>query len=84
MHFFLYEIVARLVAIYLCVASGRIMWNGLAERKIRVFNSDLLDWGRWVVDRDSQPIQFWIQMVIQFVALAACLFVAILGWHSNT
>jgi hypothetical protein len=34
MQFFLYEIVARIVAIYLCVYCSRKLWYGLAERKI--------------------------------------------------
>ena len=34
MQFFLYEIVARIVAIYLCVDCSRRLWHGLVERKI--------------------------------------------------
>ncbi len=34
MQFFLYEIVARIVAIYLCVDCYRKLRNGLVERKI--------------------------------------------------
>jgi hypothetical protein len=44
MQFFLYEIVARIVAIYLCVDCSRTLWRGLVERKIRSFNPEFLDW----------------------------------------
>ncbi len=42
MQFFLYEIVTRIVAIYLCVDCSRKLWCGLVERKIAYFNPDLL------------------------------------------
>ena len=80
MHFFLYEIVARLVAIYLCVDCWRELRLGLAERKIAYFNSSLLDWSHWVADRDAAPVQYWIQMGIHTMMLVGCLGVAILGW----
>jgi len=85
MHFFLYEIVARIVAIYLCVDCGRALWRGLAERKIAYFNSDfigglLIDWSKWFVHRDVAPVQYWIQIGIRIFGLVGCLFVAIFGW----
>ena len=80
MQFFFYEIVARIVAIYLCVDCGRKLWHGIAERKIAYFNSSLLDWSHWVADRDATPIQYWMQIGIQILALVACLVVAIFGW----
>jgi hypothetical protein len=49
MQFFLYEIVARIVAIYLCVDCSRKLWYGLVERKIAYFKPDFLDrWSNWV------------------------------------
>ena len=84
MQFFLYEIVARIVAIYLCVDCGRKLWHGLGERKIAYFNPNLLDWSHWVADRDATPVRYWIQIGIQTILLVACLFVAIFGWwHPN-
>ena len=85
MHFFLYEIVARIVAIYLCVYCGRTVWHGLVERKIAYYSSDFLDWllfdwSNYVVHRDAAPVRYWIQIGIQITLLVACLFVAILGW----
>jgi hypothetical protein len=86
MEFFLYQIVARIVAIYLCVDCWRIIRNGLAERKIAyASNGDLLDWllfdtSRWVAHRDTTPVRYWIQIGLQVIALVACLVVAILGW----
>jgi hypothetical protein len=84
MRFFLYEIVARLVAIYLSFDCGRKLWRGLVERKITYFNPSLLNWSHWIADRDAAPIQYWIQIGIQITILFACLFVAIFGWQPNT
>ena len=80
MKFFFYEIVARVVAIYLFVDCSRTLWHGLVERKIAFFNSDLLDWSNWVAHRDAAPVQYWIQIGIQISILVACLFVAMFGW----
>ena len=84
MQFFLYEIVARIVAIYLFFDCSRKLWYGLKERKIAYFNSDplnwLLDWSNWVGDRDATPVGYWIQFGIQIILLVACLVVEIFGW----
>jgi hypothetical protein len=92
MQFFLYEIVARIVAIYLCVYFIRKVRSGLVERKITyyLFNTDfldslLLDRSRWVADRDATPVRYWIQIGIHIQMSVGCLLVAILGWwHPNT
>ena len=63
MQFLFYEIVARIVAIYLCVDCCRRIGNGLVERKIAyTLNGDFLDWllfdsSRWVANRDNHPGQ---------------------------
>jgi hypothetical protein len=81
MHFFLYEIVARIIATYLCVDCGRKLRNGFVERKIAIYNSDLLDWWSYPpVHRDAAPVRYWIEMGIQTIALVACFVVAIFGW----
>jgi hypothetical protein len=80
MRLFLYEVVARIVAIYLCFDCGRKLWHGLAERKIAYFNSNFLGWSNWVAHRDAAPIQYWIQIGFQITILVACVFVAIFGW----
>ncbi len=87
MRFFLYEIVARIVAIYLCVDCGRTLWHGFVERKIRFLHShtDILDWlldwsTRPVFHRDTAPVRYWMEMGMQTIAMAACLVVAIFGW----
>jgi hypothetical protein len=86
MQFFLYEIVARIVAIYLCVDCYRRIRNGFVERKIVYYNSsDFLDWlifssSRWVAHRDTAPVSYWIQIGLQIIALVACIVVAIFGW----
>ena len=90
MQFFLYEIVARIVAIYLCVYCSRKLWDGLVERKIAYFNDDfigwlLLDWSKVVAHRDATPIRYWILIGLRITCVAGCLGVAIFGWwHPNT
>jgi hypothetical protein len=90
MRFFLYEIVARIVGIYLCLDCSRALWYGLVERKIAHFNSDfldglLIDWSKRIIHRDAAPVQYWIQNCIQITLLVGCLFVSIFGWwHPNT
>ena len=85
MQFFLYEIVARIVAIYLCVDCSRKLWHGLVERKIAYaksgdFLSWFLDWSNFVANRDATPVRYWIQIGLHTATLVACLFVAIFGW----
>jgi hypothetical protein len=84
MQFFLYEIVARIVAIYLCLDCGRKLWRGFVERKIAYFHPNFLDWSNWVADRDAAPVQYWIQIGIQITILVSCFFVAIFGWWRPT
>jgi hypothetical protein len=79
MQVFLYEIVARVVAIYLCVDCYRKIRDGLVERKIVVFNSDFWDWSRWISHRDTEPVSYWIQIGIQISLLVSCLVAAIHG-----
>jgi len=82
MQFFLYEIVARVVAIYLCFDCYRKLRNGLVERKIGYFSPDLLDWWSMnkVIQRDIAPIRYWIEIGIRIILLFACLAVAVFGW----
>jgi len=85
MQFFFYEIVARIVAIYLCVDCSRKLWYGLVERKIAYFNDDfldwlLIDWSKLVAHRDAAPVRYRIQIGLQIIFLVASLFVAIFGW----
>jgi hypothetical protein len=89
MRFFLYEIVARVVAIYLCVDCIRRLRNGLVERKIAYAkDGDLLgwflDWSNFVAHRDATPVRYWIQIGLVIIALVACVFLAIFGWQPST
>jgi hypothetical protein len=82
---FLYEIVARMVAIYLCVYCSRKLWDGLVERKIAYFNDDfigwlLLDWSKVVAHKDATPIRYWILIGLRITCAVGCLGVAIFGW----
>lgn len=93
MRFFLHEIAARALAIYLCVDCIRTLRHGLIERRIMRFSTHtdivnwLLDWSGWsrqVFHRDTAPVRYWIEMGSQAAALLACLFVAIFGWWQPT
>jgi hypothetical protein len=95
MQFFLYEIVARIVAIYLCVDCFRTVQAGLVERKITSFphHADILDWvvdslvgwQKQVFQRDTAPIRYWMEMGVQTLSLVGCVVVAIFGWfHQST
>ncbi|WP_424630532.1 hypothetical protein [Bradyrhizobium sp. SYSU BS000235] len=74
------EIVARIVAIYLCVDSSRKLRHALAERKIRYWNSNFLDWWNADIHRDATPVKYWIQIGFRIIALVACVIVAIFDW----
>lgn len=85
MRFFLCEIVARIVAIWVCWSCGQTLWNGLAERKIAYFNDDLIgslfiDWSKVIAYRDTTPVQYWIQIGLQITCVAGGIGVAIFGW----
>lgn len=90
MQFFLYEIVARIVAIYLCFYCSRRLWHGLVERKIAYFNDDILDWlfidwSKVVAHRDATPVRYWIQIGLVIFGLLGSIGVAIFGWwHPDT
>ena len=85
MQFFLCEIVARIVGIWVCYNCGLTLWNGLAERKIAYFNDDLIDgllvdWSKVIAHRDTMPVRYWIQIGLQISFVAGGLGVAIFGW----
>ena len=84
MQFFLYEIVARIIAVYLLVNSCRIVRTGLVERKVAYRSADFInlfiDWSKYVVHRDAAPFRYWTGIGLQIIRLVACLVVAIFGW----
>ena len=90
MQFFLYEVVARIVAIYVGVDCLRKLQSGLVERKITSFlrgtgildwvAEGLLGWPSQVFHRDTTPVRYWMEMGHQAAAFLACLAVAIFGW----
>jgi hypothetical protein len=92
MQFFLYEVVARIVAIYCGVACYRKLRDGFAERKIASYSSDPIDWmldafmdpSIWVAYRDTAPVRYWTVMGLQISSFAGCLVVAIFGWWRPT
>jgi len=91
MQFFLYEILARIVAIYLCFDCIRTLRSGLMERRITYIlgRGDILDWlftspSKLSFERDAAPIRYWITVGLQIISLIACIVVAIFGWfHPN-
>jgi hypothetical protein len=92
MQFFLYEVVARIAAVYLCVVCYRNLRDGLAERKMTSYSSDLIDSilaalmdpSVRVAHRDTAPVRYWILMGLQVFGLVGCCGVAILGWWHPT
>jgi hypothetical protein len=84
MQFFLTEIVARIVAIYLAFDCGRDVWFGLVERKIAPYSPDFLDWfNPWtnrIAQRDVSPVSYWAHISVHAGLFLACLGVAIFGW----
>jgi hypothetical protein len=92
MQFFLYEIVARIVAIYLGFDCYRKLRDGFAGRKIASYSSDPITWilesfmdpSIRVAKRDTAPVRYWTVMGLQIIAMAACVIVAIFGWWHPT
>ena len=85
MHFFFDQIVARVVALYLCIYCSRKLWYGLVERKISYWNDDfidwlLVDWSKVVAHRDATPVRYWILISLRIICALAGLGVAIFGW----
>ena len=88
MQFILYEIVARIVAIYLCVDCYRELRKGLVERKIRIFSADFINWildsflddSIKVVHRDTAPVRYWMLIFVQITVVLGSVGVAIFGW----
>ena len=85
MQFFLYEIVARIVAIYLCFVCFRTLRNALVERKIGYRNTDFLewlltDWSNQFVHRDAAPVRYWMEIGQMIIGSASGLVIAIFGW----
>ena len=85
MQFFLYEIVARAVAIYLFFDCWHMVQHGLAERKIAYVNTDFFHllfsgWSERVVHRDAAPVWYWMLIVGEIFSLLACGIVSIFGW----
>ena len=86
MKFFLYEIAARILAIYLVVDGVRTLRLAASERKIRTYRTNwldfLLDWRDRSIYRDESPFWYWLQFGGQVAVLGPCLFVVIFGWHA--
>jgi hypothetical protein len=79
MHFFLYEIVARIAGLWMCCACSEKAWRGLVERKISPWR-DFLDFYKLSYQRDTMPIRYWTEIGQMVVGAAAGLVVALLGW----
>ena len=92
MHFFLYEIAARLLALYVCVDCLRTLHAGYLEGKIRSFhhNSSLLDllfdpWlPRPVYERGTAPVRYWMEMSVQAFLFLCGVVMVIFGWVSSS
>lgn len=92
MQFFLYEILARLAAIYVGFDCIRTLWSGLVERRITfvLASGDILNWlltspPKWTFERDAAPFRYWMTVAFTIFTLIACIVVAIFGWfHPNS
>lgn len=88
LQFLLYEIVARIVAIYLCFDIVRQLRIGFVERKIAPYVPNFLDWfDPWsnrIAHRDESPVTYWAYFSVHVGILLACLVVAIFGWLPST
>jgi len=84
MEFFLYQIVARVVAAYLFFDVSRFLWRGLVERKLSFeqhgFMERLFNVPDWVTHRDTHPFRYWFLFALEVFTLLACLVVVIFGW----
>jgi hypothetical protein len=64
MEFFLYEIIARVVAICFFIDGSRQLWNGLAERNFSFLSTMIL----WIFSArrsgllDTAPFRYWLQI----------------------
>lgn len=79
MEFFLYDVLARIVAMYFVYDCGRKVWHAFHEKKITLIDSEFFGWSNRDADRDEAPIQFWWQISKEFSSLALSLYVAIFG-----
>jgi hypothetical protein len=87
MQFFLYEILARIVAAYFGFDSGRKIWIGLIERRITysLATGDLMDMffpapRELVFERDIEPVRYWIIVGGQIIFVFGCLVIVVHGW----
>ena len=81
--FFLYEILGRIVAAYLCFDCYRELKHGILEGKIRYFNPSIflvVTGRRMFAVRDTEPWLYRMEMGNRVFILLACLFVAVFGW----
>ncbi len=79
----LFDIGYRLVAVAFCLYCGDSVWYGYVERRITLYNTDLLDWwtpARQVLQRDVAPVRYWIVISVQAGSTVLCFIAAIVGW----
>jgi len=85
LEFFLYDIVARVAAVYLFVDGSLALWSALAERKTSVVNYAFMDMfcrlPDWSADRETAPLQYWFMISGKVFMLFVCLVIAIFGWY---
>ena len=93
MQFLLYEVVARIFAIFLLVGSVRKLKVSFDRRQITYFYGyDTIewllgwDWDRTTVySRDATPVRYWMVTLYEVILSAGCIYVALFGWfHPET
>lgn len=91
MQFFLYDIVARTIAAYLCFDTCRTLHRGLSHGRFVPFEPDAVNWildsfrdtAGLTVHRDTSPMRFWISVGLEALLLLACIYVAVFGWPQS-
>ena len=78
----MFEIAYRIAAILLCVSCSNAVWYGYVERKISIYDADILSsWRpRQVIHRDTAPIRYWIVVCLHAGSAIVCFNAAIVGW----
>jgi hypothetical protein len=84
MHFFLTEIVARFVAIYLACDIGRLLWDAYVGRKIAPYSPSLLDrlYPDRIAHRDVSPVSYWFIVSLHVGTFLCCIVIAIFDWFT--
>jgi hypothetical protein len=81
MQMFINEVIARFFGVFICYQTWFTVKDGLTNRQIRVYNPSLMDWQKYPdLHRDTQPIRYWMTIVIYVFICVAGVLTIIFGW----